>query len=550
MRNRWTREELAILKGTYEKLTIVELQELLPGRSPASIYSRAYKEGLNRPITYTPQEVDAIVEGLQGSRSLKTIDVNLHNRSLTSIYRKVGKVPQSKRERRSWTLKEDKILLDNQDKTSGELAMMLGGTRNTSAVTNRRRMLASRYGNDIGMVKDNYVKSRTINEVCQDMDYVTGKIVPLTLGGVCVMLEIKELSDVRGNNVVIYSIKSLLEKGVFPHFALLTGHMGVGKSSVARLIAEEINGDTHPTTVYNFGLRQDMEKVESDVFKMNPGEPRVFIFEELHGLDKSQQTALLTMLDKQPDNVYIVCTTTESHRILNTIKSRAQRWDFKLLGMRQLSQLLDDYLQGKNVELTGRAKSALLKSCHGVPRDLLKNIDLALSGDFNANQLEQLLGHVSEDMIYTTLCALKSSGTDFSTTVANLLEESADGLLAQFRDFFTRYLLERKGIEGSTLGSNKISVLDSLFSSEELERIGRTLIRATNDTLALELSILNLELTRTTATKMVGQQIDKVASNTAGAVASASTSVTAERRANATVTRTGLSTLAFGSSEK
>lgn len=323
------------------------------------------------------------------------------------------------------------------------------------------------------------------------------------------MLKIKDLSEVRGNNVIIYSIKTLLEKRSFPHFSILAGHMGVGKSTVAQLVAEQLDETgTTPTTI-NFGLEVNMREVEENVFKMNPIKPKAFIFEELHGMDRGQQTALLTMLDHCPDNVYVICTTTEIYKILATIRSRATVWNFKLLGTKQLAQLLDDYLESINAAMTERAKGALLRSSFGVPRDLLKNADMALSGDFTPEQLEALVGNVSEDLIFSVLLALKTNSADFSTKISALLEESSKEQLTQFRDFFTRYILERKGIDGCTISSDKIKALDAAYKEADLLKIGQTLVKATKDTFILELELLNMQLTGTGTRDFVGQQVDK-----------------------------------------
>lgn len=329
------------------------------------------------------------------------------------------------------------------------------------------------------------------------------------------MLEIKSFDDVRGNNVIIYMIRTLINKGTFPKFSIMSGNMGVGKSAVARLIGQELSKPSTNVTTFNFGMNVDIGEVEDIVFKMNPAQPRAFIFEELHGLDKGQQTALLTMLDKQPQNVFIVATTTEKFKILNTIRSRATVWDFKLLGNKQMSQLLDDYLASMDASIPQEAKTVLLNSAHGVPRDLLKSVDLAMSGDFTAEQLDELMGNVSEDLIFSLLCSLKSKSVDFASNIQILMDDSSQTKIGQLRDFFTRYLLERKGIEGATISKEKLTVLSQLYTSEELEKIGRTLVRVTPDTLLLELSLLNMELTHVGNKQIVGQQIDRVATHNA-----------------------------------
>lgn len=365
------------------------------------------------------------------------------------------------------------------------------------------------------------------------------------------MLEIHKLEELRGNNVVIYSIKKLLERHTYPAFSIMTGHMGVGKSTVARLVAEELNKGEVPVHPFNFGLDVDMKELEETVFKMNPAEPRAFVFEELHGLDKSQQTALLNMLDTQPSNVYIICTTTEKFKILNTIRSRATVWEFKLLGQRQLAQLLDDYLEGLGVAtLTRAAKDALLNSAFGVPRDLLKNTDLAISGEFTGEQLSSLLGRVSEDLLFSVFCALKSQSIEFATSIGSLIDQSSESKLPQLRDFWTRYLLEVRGIDNPTIERNKLKQLAELFSYEEAITVGRTLVRATNDTLILELTLLNMELTRTSDGYQVGQQKDKKAAFTSQGIVASTGSDIAARKDVAKINHAALKTLRLDSQEE
>ena len=351
------------------------------------------------------------------------------------------------------------------------------------------------------------------------------------------MLEITGLDEVRGNNVVVYSIKKMLEKKTYPAFYLMAGHMGVGKSTVARLVAEQLNESDMPVVTFNFGLETNMKDIEETVFKMNPAERRAFIFEEMHGLDKGQQTALLTMLDTQPQNVVIIGTTTEKFKILNTIRSRAQVWEFKLLGQRQLSQLLDDYLEMKGSRgMSAIAKEALLHSARGVPRDLLKNTDLAISGEFTGDQLNELLGRVSEGLMFSIFVALKLPSVEFSTTADTFLEHASDSKLPQLRDFWTRYLLERRDVDNPTISKDKVRELNALFSDDEAMKVGQALVRATSDTLVLELALLNMELTKTSASHQVGQQRDRKAMTTSQGMTTVVTGDIASRRDAARVT--------------
>ena len=134
--------------------------------------------------------------------------------------------------------------------------------------------------------------------------------------------------------------------------------------------------------------------------------------------------------------------------------------------------------------------------------------------------------------MFSLFCALKSQAVEFSATVETLIDQSSENKLPQLRDFWTRYLLESRGIDNPTLPRDKIKQLQSLYSPADAMKVGRALIKATPDTLILELALLNMELTQTSVGHQVGQQKDKKATNTAqGVVTSPDEEVAARRNA-------------------
>lgn len=323
------------------------------------------------------------------------------------------------------------------------------------------------------------------------------------------MFEIHSIDDIRGNNVAIYSIKALLARKSFPNLSIMSGVMGVGKTSVAKLVAGELDDSGRVTRIYNCGMPVDMAKIQEEVFSLNPIRPKAFIFEEIHGLSKGDQNALLQMFDTQSKNVYIICTTTEIHRLLRTIRSRAQVWEFRLLSEKQCAQLLDDYLEMQGYTLSQQSKLSLLRASHGVPRDLIKNADFAIKGEFDSEQLDSLLGNVSDTAVYSVFCALKSKTADFVIYIDRLMEEAPASQLPALHDFWLRYLIERTKATEKTLTSEMITTLDSLYSPSEAIKIAKTLLRSRPDTLMLELISLNMSLTNMTNSGVVGQQRDE-----------------------------------------
>lgn len=320
------------------------------------------------------------------------------------------------------------------------------------------------------------------------------------------MHEIKELNDIRGNNVVTYSIQTLLDRGSFPNFSIMSGVMGVGKTSVAKVVANKLNQSDSDVRIYNFGMDVDMQALRDEVFSLNPAKPRAFIFEELHGLPRNDQNALLQMIDSQSRNVYVICTTTELTKVIRPLRSRAQTWEFKLLSDKQLSALLDDYLIKQNVTLPANCKKALLRSCKGVPRDLLKSADFAIAGDFSAAQLDDLLGNVSDELMFSVFCSLHADTVSFVANLEELLDEGTETKLSALQDFWLRYIMERSGAVRKTLTPTMVSTLDQLYPKGEAAKIAKMLLRAQPDTLMLELVTMNMALTGATTNATVGQQ--------------------------------------------
>lgn len=315
--------------------------------------------------------------------------------------------------------------------------------------------------------------------------------------------------NIKGNTTIIYMLKQLLNKQ-FPSFIILAGPPGTGKSTVALEISKYINKSDSNVYTINFGLEVDMEKIETSIFKMTPSEPKAFIFEEFHGLQKEKQTALLQMLDNQPRNTYIIATTTELRSINRPIKSRATVFQFRTLSKSQLMSLANDYCDSKGVELSKELITLLVNNARGIPRELLKSIDFAVSGEFNAEQMADFSGIMSTNLVFNVLCSLKSDSADFIVTLRNVFFESVgDNKLYQLRDFWLSYILASKSLDYSDIDKEKCTILNSLFNEKEIDAISKVLIKAKEETLMLELISLNMNLKKSSNSSILGSQIHR-----------------------------------------
>lgn len=350
------------------------------------------------------------------------------------------------------------------------------------------------------------------------------------------MLQITNLSDIHGNSTVIYAINTLLSRGKFPKFTILYGQMGVGKSSVAKLILDELTKESNVMSakqIYDVASNLPLDEIDEIYIKHTPMYPVAILLEEIHMLSKEKQTSLLTLLDRQPKNVYFIATTTEMNKLLKPLQSRAQAFEFKRLNQSQMKTLMEDYLSTLGVGLTQNVKDALIYKARGIPRDLIKDIDLMVDGEFSDEQAEDLLGFLSDELLFTVFTTIKSDALSFVEIISTLFDSKQTNRVQQLTDFWVRYLLCRKGGSTINIDKNHVDVLNDLYTNEaDLRLITNTLIRVTERTLELELLGLNLKLTSTSSKEITGVQISAQRENATMAISSKSNADIDRKRIN------------------
>src|ERR1700712_4322120 len=150
----------------------------------------------------------------------------------------------------------------------------------------------------------------------------------------------KSLDEVVGQEHITQTLKQALKSGRISHAYLFTGPRGVGKTSIARILAHELNG-----LAYDDG-RSHLDIIEIDAASNNgvedvrdlrekvyvaptSGKYKVYIIDEVHMLSKAAFNALLKTLEEPPAHVVFILATTESHKLPDTIISRTQRFVFR-----------------------------------------------------------------------------------------------------------------------------------------------------------------------------------------------------------------------------
>lgn len=189
--------------------------------------------------------------------------------------------------------------------------------------------------------------------------------------------------QVRGNEDLISSLQTLLSKPDPPHVYLLHGAYGCGKTTIARIIAEQLQCVGNDIKELDSGQFRGIDTIReiraNSGYKPLEGENRCWILDEAQKLTSDAQSALLKILEDTPSNVYFIICTTEPQKILDTIKSRSIQLQVKTLNDETLTSLLRKVVRSEGETLQKEVYEQIVQDSLGHPRNALNILEQVLS---------------------------------------------------------------------------------------------------------------------------------------------------------------------------
>lgn len=232
----------------------------------------------------------------------------------------------------------------------------------------------------------------------------------------------KKLSEIVGQEHITTALTHALKNGTISHAYLFTGPRGVGKTSIARILAHEIN---HLPYLDDAAPHLDIIEIDAasnrrideirdlrDKVHIAPtsAQYKVYIIDEVHMLTKEAFNALLKTLEEPPAHVVFILATTEAHKLPETIVSRTQRFGFKPVELSKVVAHLREIAQKEKIKIDDAALELIAAHGEGSFRDSISLLDQVRNhaGTVTLASVQQVLGIAPAELIAALLTALQA----------------------------------------------------------------------------------------------------------------------------------------------
>lgn len=215
------------------------------------------------------------------------------------------------------------------------------------------------------------------------------------------------LDEIVGNSDTVGALRRMLRSNTKSHSYMLSGPYGVGKTTIARIMAKEFGSTQFSTIEYNVANTRGIDTIRSIVSDLKrstiDGSPRTFIFDESQQSTREAQEALLKPIEDVSDDVYFIFCTTSPESILKGIRTRCTEYSLSLLSDTELLDVINRACEKMDLGVKDEIKQAIACASDGCPRKALV-------------ALEQ----VSDETDLEAAVRLVVKGSDKDTTVFEL----------------------------------------------------------------------------------------------------------------------------------
>ena len=316
----------------------------------------------------------------------------------------------------------------------------------------------------------------------------------------------KQFSELVGQDHVVQTLGNAIKMGRIAHAYLFVGPRGTGKTTSARLFAKSLNWEDGPAlevpedsdigNAIMAGRCLDVIEIDGasnnsvdqvrdlrDECQYAPTQCRfkIYVIDEVHMLSQQAFNALLKTLEEPPSHVKFVFATTESHKVLPTIVSRCQRFEFRSIPAPLIVSKLEEICKVESIEVELEAIEAIARMAMGGMRDAQSILDQMISfcgKTISQADVLEVYGLASKERIQ--ILAQYVIDGDYNSIIQYTDSFSTEGLdfyraLLDLSDTFRELLLDTLRSKGETVNCSAeqcVRILDSLRQGEDLVRMG------------------------------------------------------------------------------
>lgn len=281
--------------------------------------------------------------------------------------------------------------------------------------------------------------------------------------------------EVRNQDHIVNVLKGAIQKKMVPHALLFTGSRGTGKTTVARIFARAIGAND--VDVYeidaasNRGI-DDIRELKESVHTLPYESPyKVYIIDEVHMLTKEAFNALLKTLEEPPAHVIFILATTEKDKLLDTITSRCQVFEFRAPTREELREVILGVAKKEKYTMEAPVADVIALAADGSYRDALgitQKVIMASGDDLlSADEVADIVGAPKNILLQQLLTALVTKDVEKGLAVLSKVASSR----VDMKLFYKLFLERIRSVMIVRHNPASFEALTAQFSAEEVELI-------------------------------------------------------------------------------